>query len=354
MAAMPPGHGERVALEGVIMGRRVLGFAAVVALVALGVTGVGVASPAAGQDTPPETRSVRVGFGGICEPVGTPYRPQVGSGFAELTVPTAVEQGETFTVAVDAVGGPPALSTPSFYQGTFAVTGGTPEGFWSSNFPTVDFDDARVTATAAAGSNVVVRLTSVSVRWMPPPGYPVRDYGQDCAPAPDIPPEIPVDPETTAAIPVVAATCLGRAATIVAPADQATVAGTPGDDVIVAWAAGATITPGGGSDRICARAGDGTLSYAGGRSTALVSLARGTGGDAGGGTVRFEGIADVRGSPRPDALVGDDRDNVLRGGAGGDLLVDGGGTDTLDGEDGQDLLVGDEGDTCTSGTNVGC
>jgi hypothetical protein len=111
-----------------------------------------------------------------------------------------------------------------------------------------------------------------------------------------------------------------------------------------------------------------------GRSTALVSLARGTGG----GTARFEGVAGVQGSPRPDALTGDGGDDVLQGGTGSGadtldgqpartsrsapvatgsgtntldgqpartskaaLAATGGGTDTLESEAGQDLLVGD-------------
>jgi hypothetical protein len=327
-------------------------------LSAIGATGT-AAVPAGAQEGPPAetgTMTVNVGFGGLCTPVNVPGGIRLGSGSATLTVPTSVEQGETFPIAVGSIGGPPAETDPSFYLASFGAAGADPAGFGSTGIVSsgapASFSGAELTATGPAGSDIVISLNAVSVRWFLPQ-LPDRQLGLDCSPGGDIPPDIPVDPVVTARIPIVAPTCLGEAATIVGAADRTVVAGTPGDDVIVASAPGVTVTPGGGHDLVCARAGDATLSFAGVGSATFASLADGIG-RARGSTVRFEGFVGLQGSSRTDVLVGDDAGNVLRGGDGSDLLIGGAGADTLDGQGGRDILVGDGDDTCVSGIALGC
>lgn len=335
------------------LGKRGFGLLATFALTTLGM----VLTPAPvnaqdGDEAPSgDTTTVEVSFGGICEPVGTPDRPQPGAGYATITLPTAVEQGETFTVEVEDVSGPPANSDPSLFTGRFEVAGVSGGAFSSSNL-SGEFSDIEMTATGEPGSEVVIKLTEVSVRWLPPPGAPPGAYGQDCA-SEEVPPDSPLPPEVTASIPIEAPTCFGVTASVVGLPDQVTVEGTPGSDVIVAWAPEATIAPGGGHDFICARSGDGTLSYVDADRGVILWLAQGIG-VGGSGLMRFEGIANVDGSPGADVLVGDGGDNTLVGGAGRDVLFGLGGADVLDGGSGRNVLVGDEADTCTNGRAIGC
>jgi Ca2+-binding RTX toxin-like protein len=317
-----------------------------VAALAAVVLATGTAQPAGAQEEPPPPPTVRASFDGGCADTSNPpglVTPPTGASI-DLVVPAEVQPGATVQLPVLAVDDQPGPLGREARFATLAVTGATPTEAETSALAST-YSALTLTVTGAPGSVVELRLTSTSFAVIA--SIPDLHAGYACA--------APGGEETTIRIPIAAPTCLGAPATLVAGADQPAVTGTEGDDVIVARAPGVVVSVGqGGDDLVCAEAGGGTLSYAGARHSVLARLRDGVARDGAGGSVRFTGIAGIDGSPRADALVGDDGPNVLRGGPGNDLLVGLGGPDVLDGQAGADLLIGDREDTCTSGIRLGC
>jgi Ca2+-binding RTX toxin-like protein len=322
---------------------------ALLVTVVLGAALVGApaVAPAGAQEEPPPPPTVRASFAGGCVDTSNPpglVTPPAG-GSIDLVVPAEVQPGATVQIPVFAVDDAPGPLGREARTADLAVTGATPAVAETNAFAG-DYSPLTLTVTGAPGSVVELRLTHTSFAVI----ASIIDLraGYAC----DVPGG---GEETTIRIPIAASTCLGAPATLVAGPDQAAVAGTPADDVIVARAPGVTVGLGqGGHDLVCAEGGGGALSYAASSRGVLVSLRDGRGLAAGGGSVQFSGITGVVGSPRADVLVGDDGPNVLRGGAASDVLVGLGGPDVLDGQAGADLLLGDRDDTCISGVPLGC
>jgi RTX calcium-binding nonapeptide repeat (4 copies) len=141
--------------------------------------------------------------------------------------------------------------------------------------------------------------------------------------------------------------CFGKKATIVRGDTGQEIAGTEGNDVIVAGGGSDSVYGLGGNDRICG--GFGSDDLQGDEGTDRVS---GEGGDdsfvnGGGGNDR------VFGGPGNDGMVwGDQGNDTVVGGGGGDfmdglegadLLAGGPGADQMIGDDGNDVMRGDAG-----------
>ena len=116
-----------------------------------------------------------------------------------------------------------------------------------------------------------------------------------------------------------AATCDGKAATIVGTPGDDSLVGTSGVDVIVGLGGDDTITGGGGNDTICGNAGNDRIQGGGGNDT-------------------------VDGGDGNDIIIGAAGDDSLTGGSDDDTLTGSGGDDTLAGNDGDDTLAGNGGD----------
>lgn len=121
---------------------------------------------------------------------------------------------------------------------------------------------------------------------------------------------------------------------------MSTVAGTSGDDILVATA---------DDDQFEGYDGFDFVSYANATSGVLAILASpwsNTGWASGDTYVSIEGLI---GSAYADTLAGDDNANTLQGGNGDDYLQSRGGDDTLEGGDGNDRLEGGAGADTLSG-----
>jgi hypothetical protein len=136
---------------------------------------------------------------------------------------------------------------------------------------------------------------------------------------------------------------------------QATIVGTPGDDVlhgtngvdvIVGLGGNDTIYGGNGNDVICGGAGDDTLYGGNGNDTILGSFGNDT-------LEGSNGTDTLDGGDGNDTLKGSNGDDVLAGGSGSDSLTGGIGNDVLDGGAENDVLSGNNGnDTLTGGTGA--
>ena len=138
--------------------------------------------------------------------------------------------------------------------------------------------------------------------------------------------------------------------------------GGPGDDALIGGEGDDTLTGGPGADRFIGGAGEDTVSYA----TALdekvtVDLTR-TASAApadpnnpshsdGDYFPTGHGVENVIGSPRGDAITGDNGPNKLWGGAGADALNGGAGDDIIDGGPGGDSINGGVGEDTTTYAN---
>lgn len=112
-------------------------------------------------------------------------------------------------------------------------------------------------------------------------------------------------------------TCLGRLPTIVATADGETIAGTDGDDVIVAWGfAGVSVQAGAGNDRIC---GDPAVVDGGEGDDAIVAVGGVVSGGAGNDVISHAG-GTTDGGPGDDRLV-QRQLGAARGGEGDDAVA---------------------------------
>ena len=133
-------------------------------------------------------------------------------------------------------------------------------------------------------------------------------------------------------------------------ADNDMLDGGAGDDILIG---------GMGGDRFVGGDGEDTVSYANARdekvTVSLLTAVSGAAADPnnpshsdGDYFPANHGVENIIGSPRGDALTGNDEANMLWGGAGADNLIGVGGDDTLNGGAGGDRLVGDAGiDTVT-------
>jgi lipoprotein-anchoring transpeptidase ErfK/SrfK len=146
--------------------------------------------------------------------------------------------------------------------------------------------------------------------------------------------------------------CAGRQATIVGTPGDDILIGTTGPDVIVGRAGNDIIRAGDGDDVVCAGTGDDTVSGGGGADLLLgQSGADRLTGNAGPDRLYGAGGDDaLDGGEGNDLLVGGDGDDSISGGAGDDLLAGGKGADILDGQDGDDRVLGHDGpDTLIGG-----
>ncbi len=137
--------------------------------------------------------------------------------------------------------------------------------------------------------------------------------------------------------------CNGQDATIVAldweEGAEASVLGTPGNDVIVAAYSGSVqlfIDAGAGDDIVCV-VGTSTL------AEVASSITGGAGND-----LIFGGSADddISGDDRPEVLTGDD---IIYGGLGRDSITGGNGDDTIFGQQGSDFLIAGPGNDSVHG-----
>ena len=164
--------------------------------------------------------------------------------------------------------------------------------------------------------------------------------------------------------------CRGREATIIGSPDDDVILGTDGDDVIVGTDGDDVIRAGAGDDLVCAGAGDDSV-FGG---TGADELWGGTGADTirgnkGADTIRGgagaddirggTGADDIRGDKGADTLLGGAGADDIRGGSGGDDISGNRGNDDLNGGRGADTLKGGPGtDTCNGGpgpdTSTGC
>ena len=132
---------------------------------------------------------------------------------------------------------------------------------------------------------------------------------------------------------------------------QATISGTPGNDilrgsngvdVIHGMAGDDTIIGLQGQDVICGGPGVDTVSYAGQTAPAIAYLGE-IAPTAGVSDLIASDVENLVGGSGPDTLVGDHRTNVIEGGDGADQITGGGSGDTLTGGRGDDVVVGGEG-----------
>jgi Ca2+-binding RTX toxin-like protein len=126
-----------------------------------------------------------------------------------------------------------------------------------------------------------------------------------------------------------------------------TLIGGNGDDVLSGGPGSDLIEPGAGANTIDGGPGRDTLSYSTGEAAVLVDLAAGAVTGWVGDVVAF--IENVTGSPYDDTLTGDAGPNILRGLGGNDTLYGGEGDDRLFGGDGEDWAFGGPGaNTCSA------
>jgi predicted extracellular nuclease len=138
------------------------------------------------------------------------------------------------------------------------------------------------------------------------------------------------------------ATCNGLQATIIGTPGDNVLNGTNGNDVIVGMGGDDIINGGNGNDVICGNAGDDTLNGGNGNDTLLGSfgddiLDGGNGNDT------------LSGGDGVDQLLGQNGNDTLSGGNGNDTLTGHNGNDTLDGDAGNDTLTGHNGDDILDG-----
>jgi Ca2+-binding RTX toxin-like protein len=123
----------------------------------------------------------------------------------------------------------------------------------------------------------------------------------------------------------------------------ATIAGTPGDDILVGTAGNDVIAGLGGNDTI--DGGDGDDIICGGSGADTIDGGPGDDEIHGG-----DGDDAIDGGPGKDLVFGDDGNDTINGQAGADELRGGSGDDTIDGGSGPDILLGHRGsDTLTGG-----
>ncbi|HEY1356435.1 MAG TPA: calcium-binding protein [Solirubrobacterales bacterium] len=153
----------------------------------------------------------------------------------------------------------------------------------------------------------------------------------------------------------------GSAAAVTCGGKQATIVGTPGDDLIVGKRASDVIYGGGGddrivgglngNDRICGGPGDDEL--VGGRGyDALYGEAGDDRLEGETGADRLDGGAgddELRGEKGPDRMLGGPGDDLLVGERGSDEAEGGGGDDRISGEKGNDRLEGGTGNDTLDG-----
>jgi hypothetical protein len=126
-----------------------------------------------------------------------------------------------------------------------------------------------------------------------------------------------------------------------------TLIGGNGDDVLSGGPGSDLIEPGAGANTIDGGPGRDTLSYSTGEAAVLVDLAAGAVTGWVDDVVAF--IENVSGSPYDDTLTGDAGPNILRGLGGNDTLYGGEGDDRLFGGDGEDWAFGGPGsNTCSA------
>ena len=140
-----------------------------------------------------------------------------------------------------------------------------------------------------------------------------------------------------------------------------TLHGGAGGDTLNGGAGDDTLIGGAGADGFTGGAGEDTVSYANARDekvTVVLGRAAGATADANnpshsdgdyfidpdGEGPLTHGVENVIGSPRGDAITGDDEANKLWGGGGADSLNGAGGDDTIDGGPGGDAIDGGDGD----------
>jgi ABC-type transport system substrate-binding protein len=122
--------------------------------------------------------------------------------------------------------------------------------------------------------------------------------------------------------------CDGRNATIIGTPGNDVLVGTKHNDVIAGLGGDDRIDGAGGNDILCGGDGLDTLDYASSPSAVTVDLGAGTA--SGYGADRLVGFENVVGSAFGDSLTGDSGDNTLTGGDGNDTLAGAGGSDTAD------------------------
>ena len=134
--------------------------------------------------------------------------------------------------------------------------------------------------------------------------------------------------------------CDGLEATIIGTPGDDVLAGTFADDVIAGLGGNDTITGGAGADTICGGDGDDNIN---GQSQDDVVF-----GEAGADLIRgASGNDELFGGDDADELFGDSGEDVLHGGNGDDSLDGGAGDDVLDGGNGVDTLDGSfQNDSC--------
>ncbi len=120
-----------------------------------------------------------------------------------------------------------------------------------------------------------------------------------------------------------AATCDGKAATIVGTPGDDSLVGTSGADVIVGLGGDDTISGGGENDTICGNAGNDQIQGGGGKDTV-------DGGD---------GDDTLAGAGGDDNLAGDGGDDTLAGNGGDDYLDGGPGHDSGNGGGGTNVVI---------------
>lgn len=140
--------------------------------------------------------------------------------------------------------------------------------------------------------------------------------------------------------------CNGLEATIVGTPGNDVINGTNGNDVIVGLGGNDTINGGNGDDVICGNAGNDTLNGGSGNDTLLGSYGLDT-------LNGQNGIDTLDGGNDNDTLNGGNDPDTLNGGNGNDRLIGGSGNDVLDGGADNDALAGNNGnDALTGGTGA--
>jgi hypothetical protein len=189
----------------------------------------------------------------------------------DIVVPASVEPGQSVELPVVAVNDKVELGREVLFANV-EVIGGSPAVVETSAFAFGPYQPLAFTVTGPPGGVVELRLASMS--WAQLASIIELRASYACA--------APGGPEVTVQIPIAGADCQGVPATLLAGPDALAVAGTAGDDVIVARAPGAVVTPGGGHDLVCAEGGGATLSFAASSQGVLADLGHGIARDTAG------------------------------------------------------------------------
>jgi Ca2+-binding RTX toxin-like protein len=255
------------------------------------------------------------------------FSPTAGDITFDTSLPDSVEQGSSFTLDLTARD---FFKIPAPYSGTISLqlkfaasSGATPSGDFISSPPPAHFDtgDPPVdlgtfqTSFVASGSpGTTIDFTFVEFT------YTITlDSG-----------------------PSFTATCVPSAPHVVASTvitegcDDATIVGTPGDDVLVGTSGNDVIAAGGGNDTIMGLAGSDRVCAGEGNDT----IESGSGNDR---IIAGAGADIVRAGSGDDQISGDAGDDDLHGGSGHDSLDGGADTatpgDSCDGGSGPDSAI---------------